>query len=202
MDGLFLELGPLRLDGPLLDQVKINPYSWHNAANLVFVDQPVGTGLSYTLNRDGYASSDEMINAHFYNFLLEFFKLHSNYVTTDSNGKRRTRTFFLSGESHAGHYIPSMAAYINMKNSQAGNNDLIINLEGVAMGNPWTDPYNQYDVSDFAHGLGLINQGQTNLLKEMDQECKKFLKEGTDKTTSTVLKMLSGDKNVGKKKNL
>jgi len=178
MDGLFLELGPLRLDGPLLDQVKINPYSWHNAANLVFVDQPVGTGLSYTLNRDGYASSDEMINAHFYNFLLEFFKLHSNYVTTDSSGKRRTRTFFLSGESHAGHYIPSMAAYINMKNSQAGNNDLIINLEGVAMGNPWTDPYNQYDVSDFAHGLGLINQGQTNRLKEMDHECKKFLKEG------------------------
>lgn len=178
MDGLFLELGPFRLDGPTLDQVKINPYSWHNAANLLFVDQPVGTGLSYTLNRDGYASNDEMINAHFYSFLLEFFKLHSNYVVTDSNGKRRTRTFFLSGESHAGHYIPSMAAYINTKNSQAGNGDLIISLEGVAMGNPWTDPYNQYDVSDFAHGLGMINQGQTNRLKEMDHECKKFLKEG------------------------
>ena len=77
MDGLFLELGPFRLDGPLLDQIKINPYSWHNAANLIFVDQPVGTGLSYTLSRDGYASNDEMIN-EIYNYLYIVNTLDAN----------------------------------------------------------------------------------------------------------------------------
>ncbi len=54
MDGLFLELGPLRLDGEKRDRIKLNPYSWHRSANILFVDQPVGTGLAFTTNRNGY----------------------------------------------------------------------------------------------------------------------------------------------------
>lgn len=48
MDGLFLELGPLRLvagaagGSSAADTLKINPHSWHNAGHLVFIDQPVG----------------------------------------------------------------------------------------------------------------------------------------------------------------
>ena len=80
MDGLFLELGPLRLDGPKLTDIKINPYSWHNAANILFLDQPVGTGMAYTEGRDGYCKNDEDINIHFYTFLVKFLKLHPRYV--------------------------------------------------------------------------------------------------------------------------
>ena len=61
MDGLFLELGPFRL-GSGGGNVAINPYSWHNAANMLFVDQPVGTGYAYTGRTDGYAKSDAAIN--------------------------------------------------------------------------------------------------------------------------------------------
>lgn len=32
-------------------------YSWHNVANVVYVDQPVGTGLSYT-TKGNYADND------------------------------------------------------------------------------------------------------------------------------------------------
>jgi carboxypeptidase C (cathepsin A) len=96
MDGLFLELGPLRLDGEKLDTIKINPYSWHNVANMMFVDQPVGTGLSYTVAKDGYATNDDMINDHFYKFLQTFFKLHDRYTTT-KGGSKVTRSFFLTG---------------------------------------------------------------------------------------------------------
>jgi carboxypeptidase C (cathepsin A) len=39
MDGLFLELGPFKING---NSIVINPYSWHNSANLLFIDQPVG----------------------------------------------------------------------------------------------------------------------------------------------------------------
>jgi hypothetical protein len=45
MDGLFLELGPLRLvpgGAGSTDTLKVNPYSWHNVGNLVFIDQPIG----------------------------------------------------------------------------------------------------------------------------------------------------------------
>ena len=67
MDGLFLELGPFRIKG---DSIDINPYSWHNVANMVFIDQPVGTGFSFTRSKSGYARNDAMINEQFYAFLL------------------------------------------------------------------------------------------------------------------------------------
>ena len=177
MDGLFLELGPLRLDGERMDNIKINPSSWHQAGNLLFLDQPVGTGLSYTLSRDGYAGNDDTINEHFFQFLLAFFKLHDRY-TSVVNGRKVSRPIYLTGESHAGHYIPNMAAYIQRKNAKVALTDLVINLEGIALGNPWTDPMNQYDASDFAHGHGLISQGQSNKLKELNSECQALLKAG------------------------
>ena len=40
---------------------------------------------------------------------------------------------------------------------------------GIALGNPWIDPKNQYDVSEFAHGLGLISIGQKNKLQEQNK---------------------------------
>ena len=89
MDGLWLELGPLRLKG---EEVVINPYSWHNVANLLFIDQPVGTGLSYVDKKDGLCKNDECISHHFYSFLLKFFEQHDRYVKTemvDGVAKRR-----------------------------------------------------------------------------------------------------------------
>jgi carboxypeptidase D len=128
-----------------------------------------------------YASSDEAINNHFYLFLMKFFNLHERY-TTVINGEKHSRQFFMAGESHAGHYIPSMAAYIHKKNDEITKlnrfDSIKINVGGIALGNPWTDPYNQYDVSDFAHGMGLITEGQKNRLKEVSRECKQQLKLG------------------------
>lgn len=46
------------------------------------------------------------------------------------------------------------------------------------VGNPWLDPYHQYDASDFAHGLGLISQGQKYRLKEQEKKCQALLKGG------------------------
>lgn len=45
-------------------------------------------------------------------------------------------------------------------------------------GNPWLDPYYQYDASEFAHGLGLISLGQKHRLKELEAKCQSLLKAG------------------------
>jgi carboxypeptidase C (cathepsin A) len=170
MDGLFLELGPFRIDGSN-NNLRINPYSWHNVANIVFIDQPVGTGLSYTEDlKKGYASSDEEVNTHFYQFLVNFFKLHDNYLVSS----KKTRPVYFTGESHAGHYIPSLVAYLLEQNKNSDK--LYVDVKGIALGNPWTDPINQYDVSDYAHGIGLISQGQKNRLKELNSQCIDLLK--------------------------
>jgi len=182
---LWLELGPFRLQPG--EKVTINPYSWHKVANLLFIDQPVGTGLSYTTFRDGLAKNDRKICDHFYFFLQNFFQLHKRYqqpATINQTKMTSTRSFYLTGESHAGHYIPIMAADILQRNREIqqlqsqSSSVVVINLQGVAMGNPWMDPASQYDVSDFAHGMGLISKFQRNYLKEKEKECVQLLRKG------------------------
>ncbi len=189
MDGLWLELGPFRLDER--QSVRINPHSWHNAANMLFVDQPVGTGFSFTKLKNGYAKNDESINHHFYLFLINFFRLHQRYLLTSSSGTsyKKTRPIFFTGESHAGHFIPTIVKYLlekndelistsNNNNNNNNNNNIFFNIAGIALGNPWIDPYNQYNPAEFAHGLGLLTRGQVNKLQEQEIKCQRLIQSG------------------------
>lgn len=179
-DGLFLELGPLRFSDE--NTLIINEHSWHENANLLFIDQPVGTGLSFTKKKEFYPTSDDMVNEQFYTFLVEFFTIHADLIG---------RPVYMAGESHAGHYIPSMALHIRKKNVEFNNKPesvqkkggMFINIKGIALGNPWFDPTNQYDVSDFAHGLGIISIGQKNTLMEKSKRCSNLIKSGMYRNT-------------------
>jgi len=53
--GDYLEMGPYDVYGNFRNT------SWVNNANLLFVDNPIGAGFSYTNNILGYSTSDEQI---------------------------------------------------------------------------------------------------------------------------------------------
>jgi len=175
MDGLFIENGPFRLDAAG-NLVSINQYSWHNGpANTLYVDQPVGTGLSYTYSNK-YANNDDEINAMFYKFLENFFDLHTTFVSTDSSGKKTTRPIFFTGESHAGHYIPSMVHHLLNENGKiTAENGVVMDVKGMMIGNGWTDPYHQYAGHTFAHAAGLISEGQMATLAAKEKVCQSNL---------------------------
>jgi carboxypeptidase D len=102
MDGLFLEHGPLQLvaDGGAW-KVTERTHSWHKApAYVIYLDQPVGTGLSFTTSNT-YPSNDPEVNADFYYWLQQFLTLHGDKFLNPERNKL-TRKFFFSGESHAG----------------------------------------------------------------------------------------------------
>ena len=68
MDGLFLELGPLKLaPRGATPALRTRGESWHRAAHALFVDQPVGTGFSRTSPR-GYCKNDQCIVDQFETF--------------------------------------------------------------------------------------------------------------------------------------
>eukprot|EP00639_Heterosigma_akashiwo_P022602 CAMPEP_0206411840 /NCGR_PEP_ID=MMETSP0294-20121207/33569_1 /ASSEMBLY_ACC=CAM_ASM_000327 /TAXON_ID=39354 /ORGANISM="Heterosigma akashiwo, Strain CCMP2393" /LENGTH=179 /DNA_ID=CAMNT_0053872737 /DNA_START=93 /DNA_END=628 /DNA_ORIENTATION=- len=157
MDGLFLENGPFRLNDAA-DTITVNQHSWHNApANVLYIDQPVGTGLSYTTTNH-YANNDQDVNQMFYTFLQNFLRLHSAYREPDGGG---TRPVYFTGESHAGHYIPSMIKYILEKNSAPSPGDARVTLGGALVGNGWTD-----------HGNGLLSEGQVATLARKEKQCQ------------------------------
>lgn len=188
--GQFLEVGPLSLnhDG----QVEVRPEGWNQLGHLLFIDQPVGTGYSY-LSRSGSGirggkgtrsscKNDEECNADFYAFLLNFFSLHSKYLNVGEGGRKVTRRIILTGESHAGHVIPSFTKYVMEKNSQ--RNSVKLDIDSIVIGNGWIDPMEQYQVTDYSYAMGLITAQQQSILQRQDKICRASLKSKMYNTKS------------------
>ena len=125
LTGLFLELGPASLDKD--GNIIHNPYSWNSNASVIFLDQPVNTGFSYS---GGSVSDSKAAGKDVYALLTLFFKQYPEYADQD---------FHIAGESYAGHYIPVFTSEIL---SHKKNN---INLKSVLIGNGLTDGLTQYE---------------------------------------------------------
>jgi carboxypeptidase C (cathepsin A) len=83
----------------------VNPLSWTNVANMLWVDQPVGVGFSYQdddpTGSDGDTKKwdEEEVARDMLLFLQQWMR---------DNPKYRALNFYLMGESYAGHYIPNL----------------------------------------------------------------------------------------------
>ncbi len=144
MTGLFVELGPCLVSNEGRNTT-YNRYSWNNNANILFLDQPVGVGYSYsddgsTVNSTPAAAIDV------YAFLELFLTHFKEYASAP---------FHIAAESYGGTYAPQFANFIYHKNKeleQTSTTDLVrINLASLILGNGHTDPYIQFaSVPSFA----------------------------------------------------
>ena len=57
MDGMFLENGPFRFRNGTL---ALNRYSWYHNSDILYVDQPVGTGFSFA-DRGRYVVNEDQV---------------------------------------------------------------------------------------------------------------------------------------------
>ena len=120
-----MELGPSSVNGKL--ELKYNDFSWNNNASVIFLDQPVNVGYSYS---DSAVTDTVAAGKDIYALLSLFFKQFPEYAQQD---------FHIAGESYAGHYIPVFASEIlSHKNRN-------INLKSVLIGNGLTDGLTQYE---------------------------------------------------------
>ncbi|CCF60031.1 hypothetical protein KAFR_0I02520 [Kazachstania africana CBS 2517] len=128
MTGLFFELGPSSIGSDI--KPITNPHSWNNNASVIFLDQPVNVGFSYSDSSSG-VSNTVAAGKDVYAFLELFFQKFPEY-------KDNNQTFHIAGESYAGHYIPIFASEI------LSREDRNFNLSSVLIGNGLTDPLTQY----------------------------------------------------------
>ncbi|KAK1156289.1 lysosomal protective protein-like [Acipenser oxyrinchus oxyrinchus] len=172
LDGFLTEHGPFLIqdDGTTL---KYNPYSWNMIANMLYLESPAGVGFSYSDNKN-YTTNDTEVSMNNYLALKEFFRLFPEFSTNK---------FFITGESYAGIYIPTLAERV-MEDSS-------INMQGIAVGNGLSS----YEMNDnslvyFAYYHGLLgtrlwtdlqnsccSEGKCNFYDSKDQNCCKNLDE-------------------------
>lgn len=164
--GLFLENGPFNIN----DQGKIveNLYSWNEEFHLMYWDQPVGTGFSYTKN-DSYVTTEDELSEQFYNGLQGFLNKHPEYRGCD---------LYFTGESYAGKYIPFIAKKITEKNGKCSERHKI-NLKGLAIGDGWMNPKLQTRLQiDYGYEMGFVDTRQKQIVEKLyDDFCKALEKK-------------------------
>ncbi|UJR07017.1 hypothetical protein I4U23_011305 [Adineta vaga] len=157
--GAWTEIGPFRFSHE--NTIVLNDGSWHYYVNLLFIDQPIGTGFSYA-DGDQFIKDLDKMAEHFLGFLDRYVEIFPEFLQQD---------IYLAGESFAGQYIPYIAKAILEKRSS-------FRLRGLLIGNGWIDPvsiYNSY--LPFSIANNLVKNGSelyTDLIHKVDT-CQQIL---------------------------
>lgn len=97
---------------------------------MLWIDQPVGTGFSYSEHPvEDTPQNEAQVAEDLYQFLQVFFQQNPQY----------NKQFYVFGESYAGHYIPALGARI-VNGNKAPGKGVKIALAGLGIGNGWVDP--------------------------------------------------------------
>ncbi|XP_030064239.1 retinoid-inducible serine carboxypeptidase [Microcaecilia unicolor] len=120
--GNFEEIGPF--DAAL----KPRNTTWIQAASLLFVDNPVGSGFSYTNSTTAFAKDLATVSADMMVLLKEFFKYKPEFQKIP---------FYIFSESYGG----KMAAAVSLEIYKAIQAEEInCKFAGVALGDAWISP--------------------------------------------------------------
>uniref|UniRef100_UPI00398EDBC4 retinoid-inducible serine carboxypeptidase n=1 Tax=Pristiophorus japonicus TaxID=55135 RepID=UPI00398EDBC4 len=120
--GNFNEIGPLDMD--------LNPRNttWLKAASLLFVDNPVGSGYSYTTDDNAFATDLAMVVTDMMVVLKEFFQIKPEFQNIP---------FYIFSESYGG----KMAAALSLELVKAvQRSEIKCHFAGVALGDSWISP--------------------------------------------------------------
>ncbi|KAF7972815.1 hypothetical protein HWV62_17010 [Athelia sp. TMB] len=136
---------------------------WNNASNMIYIDQPIGTGFSY-----GTDSTDSTYTAAPY--VWQAFQVL--FESTEFSAYK-SREFILATESYGGHYGPEFAEYFEIQNNAIAAGTITgvqIKLSALMINNGWIDPLiqnGQYiTFAQNAPGYGALQSAST--IKKMN----------------------------------
>ena len=159
---VFYENGPFHIN----DDMTLNEteFGWDVHHNMIFVDQPINTGFSYSQDPADEVFTEATVAEDMWEFLQEFMAAYPQYADRD---------LYITGESYAGHYVPAVTHGIYTRNKDPANADVKLNLRGFAIGNGLTDPINQYpQYGNFSLQNGLIDQSVFDMTQAQVPECQ------------------------------
>ncbi|CAE6509142.1 unnamed protein product [Rhizoctonia solani] len=180
--GLLFELGPCNIanDG---QNTTYNKYSWNTHANMLFLDQPINVGYSYS--KDGSVKTSPVAAEDVWSFLELFVNRFPEY----------SGSLHISGESYGGTYLPNIAHVIHTKNKEIKtraaqgllpvNKVKVLHLESVLIGNGLTEPHTQFaSVPEYAcegpYPVFDTNGPQCTSLRAKVPTCQRLIKSCYD----------------------
>lgn len=146
----------------------LNQYAWNKEANVIYIESPAGVGFSLCPNAsecvfNDNSTADDNIIALAFLFTEKFPELHKNDL-------------WLSGESYAGIYVPSLASRIHNHTMQQMLHlkNYLPNFKGFLVGNAVTNW--KYDTTqafiEMAYSHQLIDP---KLYFDIKKNCPEYL---------------------------
>lgn len=170
MIGMLLLHGPCLLN-PHTNTTKFNPEAWTEFFNVIYLDQPVGTGFSYVDDSDNPDAYPKRSEESAFDFIvaLDLFRVAFRDL--------EHAPLYLAGESYAGQYVPVYGAAIQEYNTHVPAK-YRIPLVSVIIGNGWVSPAAQfsalYDISCFEHDSipPILNQTECTKMAPIAERCE------------------------------
>lgn len=131
---------------------------------MLYIDNPVGTGFSFTGDERGFSRDQTSVANNLYEFLQQFFRIFSEYKSNE---------LYITGESYAGKYVPAIGHKLMQMSNQSN-----INFKGIAIGNAFIDPINQINLSHLLKSMGYIDKKQMKIIQEAEEEVRQSIRIG------------------------
>ncbi|KIM60463.1 hypothetical protein SCLCIDRAFT_1216729 [Scleroderma citrinum Foug A] len=152
MIGLFQENGPCYVN-PDGNTTRLNPHSWNNVSNMIYIDQPMGVGFSYGTD----AANTTWVAATF------VWKAFQVLFESQAFSSYSSREFVFATESYGGHYGPAFVTYFDEQNAKIGSGAIegeLLIVNALLINNGWYDPLIQseayYTFAKDAPGYGQL----------------------------------------------
>ncbi|PKI85614.1 carboxypeptidase C [Malassezia vespertilionis] len=159
--GMLFELGPCWVSDKG-EGTRPNEWAWNSNANLLFLDQPVQVGYSYT-DSDSLVDTSAASAADVYAFLQLFLARFPDYAELP---------FHIAAESYGGQYAPHIGAEIHRRNKETNMSDKVgpihIPLTSLMIGNGLSEPQIQFaSIPEFA----CSPKNKYHVFEEGSEEC-------------------------------
>lgn len=153
--GNFMEIGPRDVN------LVLRNTTWSKKANLLFIDNPVGTGFSYVTNKSALCSNNTQIAEDLVTLMAAFFQKVPEfqnvplYIFSESYGGKMTVSF-------------SKALY---KSIQSGK--MKCKFKGIALGDGFLSPYDTVaSWGQYLYATSLIDETGLNSINDVVKEVK------------------------------
>ncbi|PFH51148.1 hypothetical protein AMATHDRAFT_143154 [Amanita thiersii Skay4041] len=164
MIGLFQENGPCFVN-PDGETTVLNPNSWNTLSNMIYIDQPIGTGFSF-----GTDDVDSTLSA-----APPVWQAFQILFESGEFSKFQSRELILATESYGGHYGPAFVTYFDQQNAliQSGQiqGEQVV-VSRLMINNGWYDPLIQnkayLDFATNAPGYGQLQSD--DVLQQMSED--------------------------------
>ncbi|XP_042901286.1 retinoid-inducible serine carboxypeptidase-like isoform X2 [Parasteatoda tepidariorum] len=173
--GNFLEIGPLD------EYLRPRNSTWLSKANLLFIDNPVGTGFSYVTNKSALATTNKQIADDLVTCLTSIL---------DTVPEFQKSALYIFGESYGGKMTVDFALALS---KAIKSKTINVNFKGIALGDPWISPIDSvFTWGPYLYATSLLDKVELQSVKAHAYEVKQTLAAGQFKNATDRLIQIQG----------